>query len=590
MGGMSDSVDAEGYVKLPSSMPSLYRKYRPQTFADVCGQEHVSKTIQNQIKQDKVAHAYIFSGPRGVGKTTTARLLAKAVNCGELKDGYEPCGTCQSCEGITNGRTMVVAEIDAASHTGVDNVRENIIEAARVSPGGDRKKVFIIDEVHMLSTSAFNALLKTLEEPPAHVIFILATTELHKIPQTILSRCQRFDFHRISMKGMIGRLKLLSEKEGVKIADEVYPSIARLSEGCLRDAESILEQVLALGLDEISTDDASLVLPKTHADLVAQMTTTLATSDAKASIDKLTEATAAGTSVRHLLDELIEYVRDVMLTGLGGNLSERYDEQALANLKSSATALPSARARKLIDLLLTARSRPAHELFPQLPIEIAFVEFCEEEGSAQLLSPTQSPPPSHPESRDTPLDGRISPHAAQPSRSPQSSPPTQTPASYLDPAERSQAAAKMQDISTPVDMGKSEEILPSVGSALPPQDGNEEPQKKTTDEAPLAKFTAEDLAAKWGRCCELVAKRSVALPLVLKSAKPTSIRGNVVVLSFTHAFHFETCNARKHLDIIEEAVGKVMQGSVKIEPILELSEDEKNLHDLALAFGGSVVD
>src|SRR3989344_5558425 len=185
---------------------TLYRKYRPQTFAEVVGQNHIKTTLQNELEKDKIAHAYLFSGPRGLGKTTMARLFAKAVNCLTRKSGQsEPCNQCNSCQEVITGRSLDVIEIDAASHTGVDNVRENIIENSRFTPTSRKFKVFIIDEVHMLSTSAFNALLKTLEEPPEHAIFILATTEIHKVPETIVSRCQHFDFHKVPTADIVKR-------------------------------------------------------------------------------------------------------------------------------------------------------------------------------------------------------------------------------------------------------------------------------------------------------------------------------------------------------------------------------------------------
>src|SRR3990167_6662176 len=199
---------------------SLYRKYRPQTFGDLTGQDHVRDTLRNQIKSGGLSHAYLFTGPRGVGKTTTARLLAKAANCLKLKEA-EPCNACAACEAITNGAALDVLEMDAASHTQVDKVRENIVETVRVAPSILKKRVYIIDEVHMLSTASFNALLKTLEEPPAHALFILATTEIHKVPATIISRCQRFDFRKILLPALVVRLADICKQEGVKADTEV---------------------------------------------------------------------------------------------------------------------------------------------------------------------------------------------------------------------------------------------------------------------------------------------------------------------------------------------------------------------------------
>ncbi len=244
-------------------MATLYRKYRPQNFSEVVGQNHIKLTLEHEITSGKIAQAYLFCGPRAVGKTTLARVFAKAVNCLKRKASEaDPCNSCSSCEEITAGRALDIIEIDAASHTGVDNVRDNIIAQTRVAPANSKYKVFIIDEVHMLSISAFNALLKVIEEPPARVIFILCTTEVHKVPTTIISRCQRFDFKRISVSDIVKKLNYIIKAEDIKIDKSILEAIARQSGGHMRDAESLLGQVIAIGGKEVTQAEADLVIPR----------------------------------------------------------------------------------------------------------------------------------------------------------------------------------------------------------------------------------------------------------------------------------------------------------------------------------------
>ncbi|MFC1756533.1 DNA polymerase III subunit gamma/tau, partial [Patescibacteria group bacterium] len=237
---------------------TLYRKYRPEKFSEVIGQQNIVQTLQNSIKNDRLGHAYLFTGPRGTGKTTLARLFAKTINCQKIKES-EPCLLCDACKNISENKSLDIIEIDAASHTGVDNIRE-LKETVKLPPSLTKYKIYIIDEVHMLSPGAFNALLKTLEEPPAHAIFILATTEIHKVPDTILSRCQRFDFARLSLENIVRKLSSISKKEKIKIDTSSLETIAIAAEGGMRDAESLLAQIMALEDKNITQKDVEGIL------------------------------------------------------------------------------------------------------------------------------------------------------------------------------------------------------------------------------------------------------------------------------------------------------------------------------------------
>jgi len=376
---------------------TIYRKYRPMSFKDVVGQAHVTKTLANQIEADNVAHAYLFTGPRGVGKTTTARLLAKAVNC-EKRKGAEPCGKCESCLEVTAGNSLDVFEIDAASNTGVDNVRENIIESVRFAPNKHKNKVYVIDEVHMLSTSAFNALLKTLEEPPEHAIFILATTEIHKVPETIISRCQRFDFRRVAADDIVKRMKGIVKKEEIEVADEVLGEIARRSEGCLRDAESLLGQILALGEKKIGTDEASLVLPSTGTALVVDFIKTLGDKDAAAGIKMINTFVEEGVRLGNFTDEVVSTLRAILFGKLGGleQFTKEFDKDTAKQLAKLTEAFSAAELLRAINVLLEARRALARERIPQLPLELAVVELCnqvEKQSNPIIESEKETPDP-----------------------------------------------------------------------------------------------------------------------------------------------------------------------------------------------------
>ena len=299
----------------------IARKYRPQTFADLTGQEHISRTLKNAIENQRLHHAYLFSGVRGTGKTTTARILAKCLNC--IKGvTSEPCLHCPSCTEIAAGNSLDVIEIDAASNTGVDNVREVIVNSISIAPARDRYKVFIIDEVHMLSNQAFNALLKTLEEPPAHVVFMMATTELHKVPDTILSRCQQFEFRQIPVDKIYQRLREISDAEQVRISDEALREVARAGNGSLRDAQSALDQVISFSGTEITEQDVIHALGLVSAKILGQTIAALAEQNTADLLKIVEELDASGHDLRFFTRELMTYFRHLLVIKAGLSSSD----------------------------------------------------------------------------------------------------------------------------------------------------------------------------------------------------------------------------------------------------------------------------
>ena len=297
------------------SYQALARKWRPQSLDDVLGQQAVTRTLRNALKSKRVAQSFVFAGPRGCGKTTTARILARALNCVNGPTPT-PCGACDACIEIAEGRDIDVLEIDAATHTGVDNVREVIIEGLSIAPARNRYKVFLIDEVHMLSTSSFNALLKSIEEPPAHVVFMMATTELHKIPDTVLSRSQIYEFRTISSKTVVERLRYIAEQEGIAVPDDALLLLARAGEGSMRDSLSAFDQVRAFAGDTLTLDDVTSVLGLVGRDLVFDMLEAIAAEDAAAAFALVDAAIERGYDLRLLCRELARATRDLLVVSV----------------------------------------------------------------------------------------------------------------------------------------------------------------------------------------------------------------------------------------------------------------------------------
>jgi DNA polymerase III subunit gamma/tau len=350
----------------------LARKWRPQTFQDMTGQEHVVRTIANAIKGDRVAHAYLFCGPRGVGKTTAARLLAKALNC-ESGPTAQPCGTCRACVEITSGGSVDVSEIDGASNNGVENVRE-IREAARYLPQRDRHKIYIIDEVHMLSTAAFNALLKTLEEPPGHVKFIFATTEPQKLPDTILSRCQRHNFRRVPVADMTRRLEQICAAESARISDRSLALIVRQSDGGMRDALSLLDQVFSACGENPSDEAVAEALGTIDRAVVQALAEALVRRDARTLLTSVEEVFNKGIDLKRLAEELALQLRHLVVTRALGEAPSELAESEQQAVRALAKEADSAQLARLFDVVHGCIQEVGRASAPRLALEMALLK------------------------------------------------------------------------------------------------------------------------------------------------------------------------------------------------------------------------
>ncbi|UOW67944.1 DNA polymerase III subunit gamma/tau [Paraclostridium bifermentans] len=367
---------------------ALYRAYRPQTFKDVVGQEHIIRTLKNQIQNNNVGHAYLFCGTRGTGKTSTAKIFARALNCQNSVD-EEPCNECEVCKDILSDNIMDVIEIDAASNNSVDDIRE-IRENVKYTPAKCKYKVYIIDEVHMLSQGAFNALLKTLEEPPSYVIFILATTEPHKIPATILSRCQRFDFKRVTVKDMSTRMKEICDDVNIVVDDRALNLIARNSQGALRDALSILDQCMSFSENDIEYKDVVDLLGTVNIEQLFEMAEYVIKEDTKKCLEILNEFVVWGKDIKNLIDDLIDHFRNLMVCKVSSDLDEiiSLPEEIVEQLKAQASTIEVNDIIRILNILSTTQDAIKVSSNPRVLAEVSIMKLSQpmfDESKESLL-------------------------------------------------------------------------------------------------------------------------------------------------------------------------------------------------------------
>jgi len=368
---------------------ALYRKYRPQGWAEVVGQQHVVQTLRNAIAADRVGHAFLFAGPRGTGKTTLARLLAKAVNCLDDDKTKRPCNECDHCKAVNDNRFMDLIEIDAASNTSVDDVRD-LRDKINFSPTQGKFKIYVFDEAHMLSTAAFNALLKTLEEPPPHAIFVLATTEIHKIPATVLSRCQRHEFRRVPVDEIVGQLKLIVAAENLKADDDALAMIARQAAGGMRDAISLLDQLSSTG-DTITIELAQTVLGTATSQTVLELVASILDGEAGRGLDAIHKALDGGADPRALARQIVDYLRGLMLIQMGNESQVETTKDIKAKMTEHASAFAPAEVLRMMRAFNEAATDSRGGWQPSLSLELAFAEMLEAPAESAPVTVVSTP-------------------------------------------------------------------------------------------------------------------------------------------------------------------------------------------------------
>ncbi|MDQ0485122.1 DNA polymerase III subunit gamma/tau [Guptibacillus hwajinpoensis] len=514
------------------SYQALYRVWRPQTFEDVVGQGHVTRTIQNALMQQKISHAYLFTGPRGTGKTSAAKIIAKAINC-EKAPVAEPCNECSACLGITDGSISDVIEIDAASNTGVDDIRD-IRDKVKYAPSSVSYKVYIIDEVHMLSTGAFNALLKTLEEPPKHVVFILATTEPHKIPLTIISRCQRFDMRRITAQDIVGRLETIIQAQDIQVEEDALFQVARAADGGMRDALSILDQAISYSEANVVLDDVLAVTGSVSQKMISKIAMAFYNKDVAEALNAVEELMDHGKDAARFIEDLIYYYRDLLLYQTAPQLEEVVER---VKIDETFQELGNNCAKEWIYAVIETLNRSQQEMkwtnHPRIFLELALVQICQEETSSQVTGQDQS--------------------------------------ELLDRIQKLE-----NELNTLKEKGITVNQSEDAQEAKPKKQFKPSRQKSGVSHGKikemLKKATKQDLMkvkSVWGEVMENVRQEKVSAHAWLKDSEPVASTENAFLLSFQYDMHCQMATKDNIRGTLEQVLSRTLGKQLEMVAIVE---------------------
>jgi DNA polymerase-3 subunit gamma/tau len=484
------------YPDLVPERAALYRRYRSQTFAEVVGQEHVTRTLKNAIANGQVAHAYLLAGARGIGKTSIARIIAKAVNCPKAKDG-DPCDACETCVAIRDGRYLDLIEIDAASNRGIDEMRD-LREKVRFAPAMGQYKVYVIDEAHQLTNEAFNALLKTLEEPPPHVIFVLATTESQRIPATIVSRTQRFDLRRIPHQKIVQQLAAIAKSEQWQVEPAALEAISRHAQGSLRDAESILDQVATFAEGKVRVADVDELLGATDWEETSALFDAIAANDAAKAVGLVRALVDDGRDLRLFVRRAMDHMRALVLVRASDTLPETATESIASVLRRQAPLFSLDRLAKIAHRLIETEQQLRTGEGTPLPLELALLDLTTSTGAPSAPAPKQPAPQSAP--------------------APQPRSASAKPAPSAEPASRSQAVVDLAE-------RRAQQANPVASSVTAGPVGAASPG-----------VTLQRVRSAWDQLLDRAQERSIAKAAQLVKAEPVAIEGGTIVLAFSDEF------------------------------------------------------